>query len=127
MRVRLSGWAVAAAGILLFGSVATLASASQSAPRAGASDWTQYTDDLAGSGDNANESALNPRNAHTLHAAWVVKGGRSVSAQPLVVGGVVYWGSLDGVLHATSLATHASLWTRALGFTTCARCSAPSI
>src|SRR5581483_12109949 len=66
-------------------------------------DWTQYQDNLAGSGDNRTEHALNPRTIATLHPDWVVTGGGSVSAQPLVVDGVVYWGSWDGVMHATSV------------------------
>jgi hypothetical protein len=122
MRFKLSTVAIAGTATLLLGLTATLASAS-TAPRAPASDWTQYTFNAAGSGDNTSETALTPGNVGTLHAAWVVKGGRSVSMTPLVVGGVVYWGSWDGNLHATSLATHATMWTRALGFTTCGRCN----
>jgi polyvinyl alcohol dehydrogenase (cytochrome) len=116
----------ALAAVALVGVTATLASASQptvAAPRVSTSDWTQYTFDASGSGDNTGETAITPGNVASLHAGWVVKGGRSVSAQPLVVAGVVYWGSWDGYLHATSLATHATLWRRALGFTTCAKCN----
>jgi polyvinyl alcohol dehydrogenase (cytochrome) len=123
MRRKLSGLAIAGAALLTLGLTATIASASETAPRAPASDWTQYTFNAAGSGDNTAETAITAANVHTLHAAWVVKGGKSVSMTPLVVGGVVYWGSWDGNLHATSLATHATLWTRALGFTTCGGCN----
>ncbi len=126
MRSRLLTAGVALAAVLAVGLTAALASATESiasAVPALTSDWTQYTFNASGSGDNTGETAITAANVGTLHAGWVVKGGRSVSAQPLVVGGVVYWGSWDGNLHATSLATHASLWTRGLGFTTCAKCN----
>jgi len=121
--MRLSRLALAGTATLALALTATFAYAAQPAPRATASDWTQYTFDAAGSGDNTNETAITAANVHTLHAVWTVKGGRSVSSTPLVVGGTVYWGSWDGNLHATSLATHATLWTRALGFTTCGKCN----
>jgi polyvinyl alcohol dehydrogenase (cytochrome) len=123
MRRYLSGLAVvcAAAALMLVPDSAP-ASAADDFGRGGA-DWAQYQYNLAGSGDNLAEHGINPRNVAGLHADWVVSGGGSVSAQPLVVGDVVYWGSWDGVMHATSIATHATLWTRALGFSTCAKCN----
>src|SRR5579862_3120020 len=96
-----------------------LVASAQGASAAGAAGWTQFQADLAGSGDNTGDTGVNPGNAATLQAAWVAHGGRASSAQPLVVGGTVYWGSWDGNVHATSLASGASLWTRAIGTTTC--------
>ncbi len=100
-----------------------LVASAQGASAAGAAGWTQFQADLAGSGDNAGDTGVNPGNAATLQAAWVAHGGRASSAQPLVVGGTVYWGSWDGNVHATSLASGASLWTRAIGTTTCSKCN----
>lgn len=111
----------AAAALLLAGGA--WAASGRAASAAGSSDWSQYTYSGAGSGDNTAESAINAGDAGTLAAAWVAHGGRASSAQPLVVGSVVYWGSWDGNLHATSLSSGASLWTRALGATTCGRCN----
>lgn len=123
MHIRLSRVAAAAAAVLLVGTAATMALASESAPKAGGSDWTQYTYDAAGSDFNGAETAITAGNVHTLHADWVVKAGGAVSATPLVVGGVVYYAAWDGNLRAVSLATHATLWTRALGRTTCGKCN----
>src|SRR5579883_3036198 len=50
---------------------------------ASAAGWTQFQADLAGSGDNAGDTGVNPGNAATLQAAWVAHGGRASSAQPL--------------------------------------------
>jgi polyvinyl alcohol dehydrogenase (cytochrome) len=87
------------------------------------SNWTQYVFNNAGSGDNTGESTLTTADAAKLKAAWTAHGGRASSAQPLVVGSTVYWGSWDGNLHATSVSTGASLWTRAIGTTTCSGCN----
>ena len=112
----------AAAATLLAGGAWVLSAQTANA-QPGASDWTQYQSGPAGSGDNTGESTLNAGNAATLHTTWIAHGGRASSAQPLVVGGVAYWGSWDGNLHANSLATGAALWTRALGTTTCGGCT----
>jgi hypothetical protein len=103
---------------LLLGSAASTAAAG--------SDWTAYQHDAAGSGFNGGETALNAGNAHTLHASWVAHGaGGGMSAQALSVGNVVYWGSWDGMFHATRLSAPGAgtnLWTRNLGQTHVAGC-----
>lgn len=116
----LAGPAAALAAIVTLALAATPAVAWAPPDR---TDWTQYQYDLAGSGDNHAARALNPRTVATLHPGWTVKGGGSVSAQPLVVDDVVYWGSWDGVMHATSVRTQAALWSVALGFSTCPTCN----
>jgi hypothetical protein len=87
------------------------------------SDWGQYQLDLQGSGDNTAETALTALNASSLRVSWVAQGGTASTTQPLAVGGVAYWGSWDGNLHATSISSGVSLWTRPLGFTTCSVCT----
>jgi outer membrane protein assembly factor BamB len=119
------GWTVAGAAVLALalGPSPALADPAGTVFGANGSDWTQYQNNLAGSGDNHGEHAINPHTIANLHADWVVTGGGSISAQPLAVGDTVYWGSWDGILHATSISTHATIWTTALGFSTCARCN----
>ena len=124
--MNISGWRKPASAALVAAALAggALAATGQSAiAAAGSSDWTQYQADSAGAGFNSGESALTTGDAASLAVSWTAHGGRSASAQPLVVGGVVYWGSWDGNLHATSLANGSSLWTRALGVTTCGKCN----
>src|SRR5947207_8563701 len=126
MRRYLSAAAAAGATALMLALNPAPASAEPVNPAWGGgfgADWTQYQYNLAGSGDNLAERAINPHDIAGLHADWVVSGGGSISAQPLVVGDVVYWGSWDGIMHATSIATHAELWTQPLGFSTCAKCN----
>lgn len=113
---------VAAVATVLAGGL-WAASGQAASAQAGGADWAQYTYNDAGSGLNAGDMTINAGNAATLHATWVAHSGRAASAQPLVVGGVAYWGSWDGNLHATSLASGATLWTRAIGTTTCGKCS----
>ena len=116
MRHRL--WASAACLVLAL----AVAPATRATPVAAAgSDWTGYTHDVAGSGFNAAETTLGPSNAGNLAVSWKAPGGGGgMSAQPLSVGDVAYWGSWDGNLHATAVrgaGAGRDLWTRNLGVT----------
>ncbi len=77
--------------------------------------------DGARSDYNSAETTLTPATYPSLAQAWAVTAGGSINDQPAVVNGVSYWGSWDGLLHATS-ATGASLWTANLGQTNDASC-----
>lgn len=94
-------------------------------PTFGAGDWTGYLHDGARSGYNAAETTLTAATYPSLKMAWSITAGGVISDQPAVVNGVSYWGSWDGLLHATS-ATGASLWTANLGQTTDASCDPPT-
>ena len=96
-----------------------------SPPVFGAGDWTAYLHDGARSGFNSAETTLTPATYPSLAQAWSVAAGGSINDQPAVVNGVSYWGSWDGLLHATS-ATGASLWTDNLGQTNDASCDPPT-
>jgi polyvinyl alcohol dehydrogenase (cytochrome) len=52
----------------------------------------------------------------TLVKRWSVKAGSSVSDEPIVAGGVVYWGSWDGFEHATTIFGK-RLWSAYVGRT----------
>lgn len=85
------------------------------------SDWATYNYDLAGSGDNTAETTLQQGNFSQLTLKWTAHGASGISAQPIAVGNVVYWGSWDGNLHATTITgTNAgkNLWSVNLGVTT---------
>ncbi len=56
---------------------------------------------------------------------WTAHASGSISAQPLVAGGVIYWGSWDGFEHATTIAG-TPIWSTDLGRATDARCDPPS-
>ena len=56
---------------------------------------------------------------------WTAHAPGSISAQPLVMGGLVYWGSWDGYEHATTT-SGAPVWSTDLGRATDARCDPPS-
>ncbi len=86
-----------------------------------ASDWSTYNYNLAASGNNTAETTLGPTTFPNLKVQWTAHGASGISAQPIVVGNVVYWGSWDGNLHATNITgTNAgkNLWTVNLGLTT---------
>ena len=88
---------------------------------AASSNWPTYNYNLAGSGDNTAETTLTTATFPNLKVKWTAHGTDGISAQPVVVGNVVYWGSWDGNMHATTLSgTNAgkNIWTRNLGVTT---------
>ncbi|MDQ2713810.1 MAG: PQQ-binding-like beta-propeller repeat protein [Chloroflexota bacterium] len=82
-----------------------------------AGDWTTYLGDNAHSGYNALESAIKPTTAPHLRHLWTHSAASSISTQPVVTNGRVFWGSGDGYEHATDSNTNASLWATYLGVT----------
>src|SRR5438309_1837134 len=105
-------WIVAAA-------VAALAAAAVPAANAGVhraalspADWRTY----GGSAqhDFTNATGLNKLNVHTLAPKWFFKTGDAVTANPVIVNGVVYVGSWDGNFYAIDAATGAKRWSYAI-------------
>src|SRR6266513_617527 len=82
-----------------------------SANGTGSSDWPMYGRDLAGSHYNPNEKQLTPATVARLKPKWVFETGGDVSAQPTVVGGVVYFGSWDGKEYAVDAKTGNKIWS----------------
>jgi polyvinyl alcohol dehydrogenase (cytochrome) len=58
---------------------------------------------------------------------WTDAAGGAVSAEPIQVNGVVYYGSWDGYEHAADAATGTQLWSAYLGQTTDTNCSPPTV
>jgi outer membrane protein assembly factor BamB len=82
-------------------------------------DWTQYTFDPSGS-SFTNETIITPANAGSLThpSGWPVKGGGLISARPIVANNLVYWGTWDGLEHATPVpGASGTGWTTPLGVT----------
>jgi outer membrane protein assembly factor BamB len=79
-------------------------------------DWTTYLGDNGRSGFNGNETLINATSAGQLTRHWSVAEGSVISTQPIVANGAVFWGSWDGMEHATNLSGQA-LWSANLGKT----------
>ena len=73
-------------------------------------DWPMYGRDLAGSHYNPHEKLITPATVGRLKPKWVFETGADVSSQPIVVGGVVYFGSWDGKEYALDANTGKKIW-----------------
>lgn len=80
-------------------------------------DWSTYLAENGRSGFNGSENIITATSAPSLKLHWRITAGAAISTQPVIVNGVVYWGSWDGVEHATDLFGH-PLWSTNLGKTT---------
>jgi len=87
------------------------------------SDWSMYMGDIGRSGFNANETTINQQTAPNLKLKWKHLAGGRVTTQPIEANGMVYWGSWDGLEHATNPSTGTDIWTANLGQTlqTCSK------
>ena len=86
------------------------------APLTRAADWPTYLGDLTHSSYAAGESVINAQTASSLALKWSVATSSTISVQPAVAGGRVYWGTWDGNARATTLGG-APVWSRNLGTT----------
>jgi len=113
--------------LFLAGVGAVVASLAVAAPASAASpsDWSTYLNNRARTGFNAAESLITPGTVGRLHPVWRFTSG-SVSAEPMQVGGVVYYGSWDGHERAVSASTGKLLWSTFLGKTAKSTCNPPS-
>ena len=84
-----------------------------------AGDWPMYMYDVGRSSYNTSETTINQGTAPNLKQEWVKtdNSGDAIFSQPVVANGVVYWGSFDGVEHATPLNGSQDLWDQNLGST----------
>src|SRR6266581_3898020 len=98
----------------------------QAANAVGTSDWSTYLHDVARSGFNNTETAINPNSAGSLKQLWSVNEGTTISTQPAVANGKIYWGTWDGIEHATNL-DGTQAWTANLGTVTSSSCGGASL
>jgi len=78
-------------------------------------DWPTFLGNNARTGFNGQETAINPTTAPSLKLLWTDQTQGHVSSEPLIVNGVIYWGSWDGLFHATDPATGKDIWAKNLG------------
>ena len=107
-RVRTS-LAVLAVGIVAAGGVFGPADGAQSAATRCRADWPMFQHDPGHSATGCTRIA--PTNVATLAPKWFVRTGGAVTAEPAVVGGTVYIGDGDGVMHALAADSGRSRWS----------------
>src|SRR5437868_2274863 len=103
-------------GILLF-LIATVIYVSRPAAHAAGGDWPTFLAGNERDGFNSAETIINPNSAPNLQVRWTRQAGGPISAEPVEANGLIYWGSWDGVEHATNPSTHTDVWTANLGQT----------
>lgn len=91
----------------------------------GTADWPTYLSNKARSGYNSAETTITTSTAPNLTMLWKDSNAGAVSSEPVVSGGVVYYGSWDGLEHAVSAATGAKIWSVNLGTTSDSSCEPP--
>ncbi len=89
----------------------------QRTPKLVSNDWTGYLRGGDHSGINKNEANINPNTAPQLKLHWVAPADNRIFSQPVVSNGLIYWGSGDGLEHATDLSGK-QVWTARLGTST---------
>ena len=98
--------------VCIFGTLFTvdLLKTGKSAQAVTPDDWTTYLYTLGHSGFNGAETAINPNTAGSLKQLWSISEGSTISTQPVVTNGLIYWGSWDGIEHAIRL-DGSQVWT----------------
>jgi outer membrane protein assembly factor BamB len=81
-----------------------------------------FLHDLGRSDYDPAERAITPGNVRTLTPVWSVNARAAISDQIASVGGVDYWGSWNGDVHATDQSTGRQLWKAQLGSETNHHC-----
>ena len=94
----------------------------QQAVLAASDNWPTYMGNNERTSFNGAETTINPTSAPHLKLHWKLKAAGRVTTQPIEANGLVYWGSWDGVEHATNPSTGVDVWTANLGQST-ATCS----
>lgn len=79
--------------------------------------WPAYLGGPTRTGFSASETQLTAQTVGSLKRKWTAHAGGSVFSQPVVVNGLVYWGSWDGYEHATDIASGHDVWATYLGRT----------
>lgn len=109
-------WLVALMGTLLL-LLMVARGLPQPAAAATTNSWPTYMGNNQRSGYNAAETIINPTSAPNLKLKWTHTAGGAVTTQPTIANGMVYWGSWDGLEHASNPATGKDIWTANLGQT----------
>jgi polyvinyl alcohol dehydrogenase (cytochrome) len=113
----------------LAGNAAALAAGQghPSAPPTAGTDWSTYQHDNAHTGFQPSDPAINASSVGTLAPKWIFRANDSISSQAIAANGLIYWGSWDGLEHATNPVTGTDVWTTYLGDETKTDCSPPHL
>jgi outer membrane protein assembly factor BamB len=90
-------------------------------------DWPTYLNNGGRAGYNSAETLITPSTAPHLTRRWTDSAGGAISAEPVQVNGVAFYGSWDGYEHAVDAATGTQLWSAYLGQTTDTNCTPPTV
>jgi outer membrane protein assembly factor BamB len=101
--------------ILLMATVATQKSGAHASVASG-SVLATFLENNGRTSFNAGETIINPNTAPKLKLHWKYKAGGAIVTQPVEANGMLYWGSWDGVEHATNL-NGGQVWAINLGKT----------
>ena len=88
--------------------------------------WSTYLNNGARTGYNGAEWLITPSTAPKLTKQWTDSAGGSISAEPILIKGTLYYGSWDGYERAVVAATGTQLWSSYLGQTTDPTCFGPT-
>jgi polyvinyl alcohol dehydrogenase (cytochrome) len=81
---------------LLLGALTGFSRSVQQPSKSSSANWPMFGRDIAGTHYNPDEKTLTPENISRLKPKWIFETGGDVSSQPIVVDGIVYFGSWDG-------------------------------
>ncbi len=79
-------------------------------------DWSTYLFNNQHTGFDPTETTINPATAPGLKLHWMYHTKGAISTQPVEAYGMIFWGSWDGLEHATDLNGH-EVWSVNLGTT----------
>jgi polyvinyl alcohol dehydrogenase (cytochrome) len=82
---------------------------------ASGAEWPTYQHDLARTGFQPSDLAINESSVGILAPNWTIAANSTISAQAIAANGLIYWGSWDGFEHATDPSTGAEVWRTFLG------------
>jgi polyvinyl alcohol dehydrogenase (cytochrome) len=115
-------WRFVLIALLLACSVAGTASVllRHQTARAQAGDWPTYLANDGHTGFNSDETIINSSTVSNLKLSWMHKdkAGGKISTEPVAANGMLYWGSYDGLEHASRLTDGIDIWTTNLGQST---------
>jgi polyvinyl alcohol dehydrogenase (cytochrome) len=112
-------WLLLVEFVLGLTTVAAIASylPNQTAHAAFPTRWSTFLGSNARTGYNAAETIINPTTAPNLKLHWTAStvGQAKATDEVIVANGMLYWGSWDGLLHASDPNTGKDIWTASLG------------
>lgn len=89
----------------------------QPVAHAASGDWQTYLFDNTRASYNGAETIITQKTVSHLKLHWTHSTAAQMSAEPVEVNGIMYWGSWDGLEHASRLSDGTDIWTANLGTT----------